>query len=218
MAIPSQITDGSFSTAVQHGPATWSLPFQDRGDTQSFEYRAVFRQDQSTYTPLRNSYNPFTGYEYLSSIVTARGVAYLVAEGDTRSIGNGILEFERTYASLPRTRKEGTSITYPLQFLATPASTDVDIPPDKPSVEELPLTLNATTTYEYFLTVPDVLYAPKVFVVFGSVWYFGDFSAAAIDPGSEILAENSETTIYKPGMWQRKSIRIVLQPIDGFPP
>lgn len=197
MAIPHQITDGSFATAVQNGPGTWSLPFQDKGDTQSFEYKAMFRQDQSTYVPLQNSYNAYTGREYLSSIVTARGVAYLVSESDTRAIGNGLLEFERTYASLPRTRYEGGSLPYSLQNLQeSPAE-----------VQNLILTLNSRIKYEYFLTQPDVLVAQRVEVVFGSVVTFGGWAIDSIPEGSEFLAEDSETTIYK-GFFQRRSILV----------
>ena len=210
MSVPAFIYDGTLSTATQDGPATWHLPFQDRGDTQSFEYKAMFTQLAANFVPLQNSQNPLTTFENVQAIVTARGVAYLVEEGDPTDAGAGLLRFSRTYASLPRTRYEKTTIVYPYQFLSIDPGYDWDNPPEFPEVAELPLTLSATVTYEYFLhAVPDVLYAPKVKTAFGRVFYFGGWASGSVLPGQEILAEDSETRIYKPGMMERKSVRVI---------
>lgn len=198
MAIPNQITDGSFATAVQNGPATWSRPFENVGDTQSFEYTAIFRQDASTYTPFSNSLNLVTLMELPVSITTSKGVAYLVSESETRSIECGLLEFSRTYASLPRTRYEHGTTIYSQQFYTA-----------TPEIEAIPLTLNARFKYEYSLTPPAQLYTNKVGVAFDTLYTYGDWTATTGTPvadGVEFLSEDSETTIYRGVFFQRKSV------------
>lgn len=203
MAIPNQITDGSFTTAVQNGPATWRRPFQDRGDTISFEYLAMFQQDQASYLPTNNSLNLVTGYEVAQSISTARGLAYLVEETEPRHVGSGILEFQRTYASLPRTRYEEGTVGYTQQYYDF-----------TPAIETAVYTLNARIKYEYFLTRPSVLYARKVAIFFDTLYFIGDWTSATagteVVDGIEFLGEDSETTVYRGIFFQRKSILVTV--------
>ena len=214
MSVPNQIRDGDWTVATQDGPATWSLPFQSKGDTQSFEYKAKFMQYAANYTPLKNSLAPFntpptTNHEQLSTITVTRGgvpvTAYLIDESDTTDEGCGILSFTRTYASLPSTRTEQSTITYPFQFVSTTLSYDWTSPPVAPEVAELPVTVNADIVYEYSLTKPSIIYAPKVFSVFGRLVYIG--SPTPLGAGY-FVAEDSAIELYRGFFYQRKAVYV----------
>jgi hypothetical protein len=203
MPVPNFIYDGDMTIATQDGAGTWVLPFEGVGDTQSFEYIAYFTQLAANYLPLRNAIQPLGGYEVMQTIVTARGTAYLVEESDINYIAPGLIRFKRRYVSLPVTRYEGNSFVYPIQFLSTTATYVWDSPPAEPTVAELPLTINGRIKYEYSLTKPDVIYAPKVAVVFGTTLTFGGWGALV--DGQEYAAFDSEISIYVGGIWQRKT-------------
>lgn len=207
MSVPNQIRDGDWTIATQDGPATWSLPFQSKGDTQSFEYKAKFKQYAANYTPLKNTINgpatpPSSPHETLHTLTTARGTAYLIEESDTTDVGCGILEFTRTYAGLPIRRTEASTITYPFQFVSTTATYDWANPPPFPEVAELPILVNADIVYEYSLTKPAIIYAPKVFSVFGRLVYIGN--PTPLDSGY-FVAEDSAIELYRGFFYQRRS-------------
>lgn len=216
MSVPNQIRDGDFTIAQQNGPAWWTLPFQQNGDTQSFEYHAKFRQYAANYTPLKNNKNPFspppiTNKETLSTISVNRGgvsvTAYLVEESETTDVGCGILEFTRTYASLPETRTEQTTITYPFQFVSTNATISWDNPPPEPTVAEVPIVVNADVVYEYSLgpAKPDILYAPKVFSVFGTLLYIGTYLPLGT---TYFVAEDSAIKLYRGFFYERRTVYV----------
>ena len=214
MSVPNQINDGNWTVATQTGPGWWTLPFVSKGDTPSFEYHAKFRQAAANYTPLKNSLAPFntpptTNHELLSTLVVSRGgvsvTTYLVDESETSDVGCGILEFTRTYASLPTTRTEQSTITYPFQFVSTTLSYDWTSPPVAPEVAELPITVNADVVYEDSLTKPSITYAPKVFSVFGRLVYIG--SPTPLGAGY-FVAEDSAIELYRGFFYQRKSVYV----------
>lgn len=214
MSVPNRIRDGDFTIAQQNGPATWTLPFQSKGDTQTFEYKAKFRQYAANYTPLKNPLNglvspPITPHETIQTISLTRGgvsvTAYLVEEGETTDVGCGILEFTRIYSSLPSTRTEQSTITYPFQFISTTLSYDWTTPPVAPEVQELPITVNADVVYEYSLAKPSIIYAPKVFSVFGRLVYIG--APTPLGAGY-FVAEDSAIELYRGFFYQRKSVYV----------
>ena len=181
-----------------------------RGDTQSFEYHAKFRQAAASYTPIKNlllptNPPPIQNHEVITSITTSRGVAYLVEESETTDVGCGILEFTRTYASIPATRTEQSTITYPFQFVSTTATYDWANPPPFPEVAELPLLVNATIVYEYSLNPLAIIYAPKVFSVFGRLVYIG--SPSPLETGY-FVAEDSAIELYRGFFYQRRSVYV----------
>ena len=210
MSVPKQINDGDWTVATQTGPGWWTLPFQSKGDTQSFEYQAKFRQAAANYVPLKNELNglitpPTTPHEIIQTITTARGTAYLVDESETTDVGCGILEFTRTYASLPNTRTEQSTITYPFQFISTTATFDWTSPPVAPEVAELPLLVNADIVYEYSLAKPSIIYAPKVFSVFNKLVYIGTYVPLGTN---YFVAEDSAIELYRGFFYQRKTIYV----------
>ena len=211
MSVPNQIRDGDWTIAQQDGPATWSLPFQSKGDTQSFEYKAKFKQYAANYTPLKNPLNglvtpPITPHETIQTISVTRGsasvTAYLVEESDTTDEGCGILSFTRTYASLPSTRTEQSTLTYPFQFISTTLTFDWTSPPVAPEVAELPLLVNADIVYEYSLEKPAITYAPKVYSVFNKLVYVGTY----VPLGSNyFVAEDSAIELYRGFFYQKRT-------------
>jgi hypothetical protein len=211
MSVPNQIRDGDWTIATQDGPATWSLPFQSKGDTQSFEYKAKFKQYAANYTPLKNPLNglvtpPITPHETIQTISVTRGgasvTAYLVEESDTTDEGCGILSFTRTYASLPSTRTEQSTLTYPFQFISTTLTFDWTSPPVAPEVAELPLLVNADIVYEYSLAKPAITYAPKVYSVFNKLVYVGTY----VPLGSNyFVAEDSAIELYRGFFYQKRT-------------
>jgi hypothetical protein len=208
MSVPNQIRDGDWTVATQDGPATWSLPFQSQGDTQTFEYKAKFKQYAANYVPLQNSlagFNtpPITSHEQITTISTARGTAYLVEESETSDVGCGILEFTRTYASLPVKRTEQSTITYPFQFVSTSGTYSWTTPPPEPTVAELPLVVNANVVYEYSLQMQTVIRAPKVFSVFGTLLYIGTPAT-----GTFFVAEDSAIKLYRGYFYERRTVYV----------
>jgi len=208
MSVPNQINDGNWTVATQTGPGWWTLPFVSNGDTQSFEYHAKFRQAAANYVPLQNSlvgFNtpPITSHEQISTISTTRGTAYLVEESETSDVGCGILEFTRTYASLPVKRTEQSTITYPFQFVSTSATYSWTTPPPEPTVAELPLVVNANVVYDYSLTMQTVIRAPKVFSVFGTLLYIGGTAT-----GTFFVAEDSSIKLYRGYFYERRTVYV----------
>ena len=207
MSVPNQINDGNWTVATQTGPGWWTLPFVDKGDTQSFEYHAKFRQAAANYTPLLNTSGvyappPLTPREATTTITTARGTAYLVDESQTSDVGCGILEFTRTYASLPVRRTEGSTITYAVQFVSSGGFSFTG-PPPLPEIAELPLTMNADIVYEYSIAKPDVIISPRVVSIFGTLLYLGDWVQPVAN--DYVVAEDSAISIYRGYFYQRRT-------------
>jgi hypothetical protein len=192
----NQVTDGSYRIAAQTGADEYTLPFSDVGDQISFEVKRIYRVD----------YNKFVRSKPMSQINSVYGKAYLVEEGPANPIGNGLLEFPRIYASVPQRRVEGSSYVYSVQFLSTNVSYDPETPTPEPSVTEFPVTLSARIVYEYFIGRPAPLIAPRVAVIYGTVITFGGWGTLLYN--QEYLAEDSEVSIYKGNIYQRRSIYI----------
>ncbi len=207
MSVPWQVSDGDFSVLTQIGTPTWVLPFQDKGDTQSFELHAKYRIAASNYAPLRNprilsggTVEKPTFTEQMQQRATARGIAYLVSESETSDVGGGILELTRIYASIPVIRFEGASIPFSLQFLYVSAGLD---DAGTPTIAEFPLTFSGRYKYEYSLSQPQVLFAPRLAIVNGEIKSVGVYADAS--PTAEFAAADSEIGIYKGGIFYRKT-------------
>jgi hypothetical protein len=193
VAVPITIDDGNYKKIAQVGCDEWSLPFSDRGDQKSFELVRTYRVGQGYWKPEK------AGYKLKSE----RGICYLVTETDPRNIGNGILEWQRIFASVPETRQEGGSIVYSAQILSTQVSYDFETPPSAPEVTEVPLTMACRVQWEYFLDLPPPLLKPQVLVVYGSVIKIGGWGQSVF--GREYPAEDSEVGIYKGRIYYRRT-------------
>lgn len=196
MAQPAYINDGNFTRAEQNGPDEWRTPFSDRGDFLTFEVMKRYRVDQAYYKRGRS----------MEKIRTNKGYAYLVEEGEAVESGPGLLDFVRVYSALPNKRIEGTSIIYSVQFVSTQLTYEWLEPPDTPTISELPITMSAEVEYEYFLTKPKPLIAPRVTAAFGRLIIIGGWGT--FTAGDRVLAEDSEVDIYKGGIYVRRSVYI----------
>ena len=209
---PSRIFDGDLTAITQDGPGWFTLPFEDVGDTQSFEFHAYYTQRAEYFTGLKNTTSYYPGFvpsiELMQSISTARGTAYLVHEDEPQEVNNtGLLRFKRTWASIPITRYEGTDLVYSRQFLSIGAEYSWTTPPPLPEVGEWPVPLKGYRKYEYFLDVyPDILYAPRVNVMFGTVLYIPNSASFPPDYSQPFIAQDSKIRIYKGGIVERMTL------------
>ncbi len=183
------------------------LPFQDKGDTQSFEYRYKYRIAAASYTPLLNPRVFYTAPDGTSGVkeqmlarTTPRGIAYLVSEDGVTDVGGGILELFRTFASIPVLRYEGASISFTLQFLFVSAGL---ADAGKPTIGEFPLTFNGRYKYEYSLNQLPAIVAPRGAVINDIIYSVGGYVATT--PTTEFAASDSEVGIYKAGIFYRKT-------------
>jgi hypothetical protein len=212
MSVPSFIDDGNFSTAQQNGPGWWTLPFMNRGDSRTFEFHAKFRQSAASYVPYENQLAgvlntppPLIVRENPQWIQTARGKAYLVEESETSDVGCGILEFTRTYAGLPETRTEPSSIVYPFQFIKEGGT-------EGPEVAEMPIPVQAFMVFEYSLQPLPVIRAPRVFQVFNSLKYI-------LTPPENgfFVARDSENSLHRGYFYERKTCYVEMAPFSDTP-
>lgn len=203
MAVPAYIDDGSYLTPRQVNSDQFSFPFLARGDAVSFELKRRYRVAATSYRrlALMQRINVPNGF----------GTAYLVEQSDPNEVANGILEYEVTYASVPKKRNEPTSVNYPIQFLKTQRSFSQGFQPEAGDVAdaevwELPITLAAMAVYEYFIKPPRALIAARIAVLGGTLVNYGNWGTAVA--GQTILAFDSETSLYKGGIIERRSIYI----------
>ena len=86
MSVPNRIFDGDLTVATQDGPGWFVHPFQDVGDTQSWEWHAMFTQRADSFQPFQNASVLFPGVipnvELMATIPTVKGVGYLVHEDE----------------------------------------------------------------------------------------------------------------------------------------
>lgn len=193
MPVPRIVDDGSKAVAYQVGASEKVLPFFDRGDPVSWEFRRKMRVQQDKYKRgvLMQQFN------------TEFGAAYLVEEGPASPIGLGLLEYEQTLASKPEKRTEYSTIVYSFAFSSQQLSYDWQEPPESPTLIENPWTVPCDVDYEYFLQRPPQITAPRLLIVFGSIIKVAGWGTFV--PGQRIAAEDSEITIYKGGIYQRKT-------------
>jgi len=124
-----------------------------------------------------------------------QGYAYLVEEEAPSHVGNGIVEFTRTYVSVPRTRYDYTTITHSRQEIIGG------------ELVETQETVPALVKYEYSLKVLKQIDAPRIMFVNNVAYTVGGFGT--FTPGKHYLAEDSEGGIYKCGIFFRRSVLIL---------
>jgi hypothetical protein len=209
MASPNRVQVGNLSTITFAGPGRYVRPFQDVGDTQSFEWHIDCYQLAANFSPFSNVRNFNPGFvqtvELMQSIYTTLGVAYLVHEDQPEYTNvQGWLKFRRVYASLPITRTEPTSLVFPFQFISTSADYTWENPPAAPEVSEWPLTISGYRVYEYFAgQIPTIKYAPKVTAIYNTLLYVGTWP---IDYSKPWIAQDSAIRVYKGSIYERMTL------------
>jgi len=206
MPVPSTVSDGVFTIPQQNGPDKYRLPFLDKGDSRSFE---IIRK-------MRVAADSFTAPKLMSKIRWDGKYAYLVEMTDPQIVEPDLLEYELTYACVPFTRNEGTSTTFTIQYPSFGASYDWSTPPPEPTITEIPLPMTGRAVYEYFIGAPPTLLAPKIAFVNGTRVQYGGWNQAMFVPGAQILADDSDVTIYKGNIYQRRSVYITWPTFSRF--
>lgn len=201
MAVAAYFDDGTYSLLGTQGNDQFKLPFFDRGDAVSFEMVRTYRI----------AWNKYIIPKIMERFSTQLGFAFRVESSDPRSVGNGILEYQDTFASVPATRSEATSMNYGFQFLRSQTSFSQGFGSDagdvvEPEVWELPLTVTATVVYEYSINPLPPLIAPRVAVFNGLVVKYGGWGV--LPAGQPFLGADSELTLYKGHIYQRRSLYI----------
>lgn len=214
MSTPSIIYDGNLAVATQDGPGWSTRPFQDRNDTQSFEFHAYFTQLAANYVPFVNPRNTLIAFgstsptiayvENMTAYTTPLGTAYLVHEDEPSEVNNtGLLRFRRTFASMPGTRYEACEVAHSFQILSTTAGLGEA---GTNEVQEFQFTLQGYRKYEYFReTVPSIIQAPAVFVMFGAAYKKGGYPVANT-PGTSYVSKDSVISIYKGQFYERMTL------------
>lgn len=189
MPIPTMLSDGNHTRELLVSQER-TFPFAGRGDGFSFEYTLKYQVDKDS----------FYRQGLMSVKVFRPGRAYLVDHSPVRDIGKGIVEFERIYASVPRTRTEYTTIAYTQQYYNL-----------TPEIFDVTFTMPGWYVYEYFTTRPEPLIKPRVYIV-GNV--LKSIGGAPSSSGTRI-AEDSEVGIYKAGIFYRRTPYVNV--IEGSP-
>jgi len=183
MAVPSIVDDGDFSEPMQNGGDEYTMPFYAKGDDVSWEITRKMRVASEYYVRPK----------LMQKVKTRFGNAYRVDMTDPSESGNSLVEWTETLASLPVKRIEGSTIVWALQFLDSAT----------PEVAEIPMTLTAEFEYEYFLTQPEPIIAPKVAIIAGQIAIFNNWGT--FYGGQRIAAEDSDVGIYKGRIYYRKT-------------
>ena len=181
---PRQVNDGNWKLESQLGCDVVSHPFSNRGDHKTAEIKRKMQVDHRYL----KSMSP------MSQINTTYGKMYLVEQGDTSQVANGIVEFTRTFSTVPAPRLEYGQIGYTRQEIV--GST----------IAEFTETVPCRVVWEYSLSPLKQLLAPRVVSIAGTFKTFGDWGTFTV--GQQYLAEDSENGIYKSKIYYRKSIYI----------
>lgn len=203
---PFRVDDGNWKIAktIKDG---FRFPFFDRGDGRTFEY--IRRQSfDRNFPPNQN---------VMDAVQTIGGIAYLVERGDWEDQGFGIYEQENVYTSIPATRSEGASINYTLQLKRATIGDAMDhgfFYNVNFELAELTFTCSAEIVYEYFAsTRPQPILKPRLELVFEAMYSIGGLPPTS----GRVAAEDSEVTLYKGRIYQRRTPYVTITPRKPVP-
>lgn len=196
MSSPHYYDDGNFKLPLQNGPTRFAFPFAEHGDTVTFTATQTMRCDSRYFLPSI----------LMRTVRFNLGLGYLVGISETRDAGNGLLEWDDTFASLPKRRTEYGSISYTTQALFQNNGLNNDF-----SILEYTATKDARFVYEYSLNVPLTrVIAPMIVNLNQVIYVYGGWGT--FQPGQQILAQDTTSDIYMGKIYVRKSIFIDYQP------
>lgn len=210
--VPAIVDDGTFTQAIQNGANEYSFPFYSRGDAKSFEVRQKFRVAADRLKiPALMQKKTFTNGAGLTSrglqmFAGSLGDAFLVEVSDPADVGNGLVEYVCTWASIPNERLEFTQIVYSMQFLSTTVSYDWQTPPPEPEVSEIQYPLPAEVVYSYQIGQPPFLGAPRIEILYGRILNFNNWGVNIA--GQRVLAQDAEVQRYKGDIYETRAIYI----------
>lgn len=184
MPTPIYFNDGDYKVERQVGAPILKRPFFDKGDSVSFEYVYTYRVDHRYDKPVKS----------MQKLKTQLGDAYLVEESDRTEIGNGIVEFQRTYASVPQPRVEYGTINFSRQQTINN------------KLIETQETVPAFIHYTFSLKPIKQIDAPRAVDIDGIL--FGKAGFGNFVPGKLVLAEDSEVGTYKGKIFYRRAVYI----------
>ena len=201
MSSPSYYDDGNFTIAQQNGPWLFAFPFSEKGDSSTFTATRKVRQKA---TAIKKP-------ALMSKLNFNLGTTYLVSISETKDVSNGLVEWEEIWASVPVSRREYGSITYTLQDLHITFSSAGRTP----TLLEYTTTRDAAFLYEYSVGKPlPRRIAPVVVIqnVEGSQSIYGFGGWGTFTTGTEILAQDTTSSIYIGKIYERRSVLIEYQP------
>lgn len=174
-------------------PFTFSGSIPTGGTSSTNDYKPGVIHTMLARRP--NTYHILGIGNVTNAYFSLGGNSYLVDEGPTRDIGSGILEWWRTYASLPKTRVTGSTISYTEQYGILNGE-----------ILELTRTYNCEIQWEYFLSPPPIEFAPKIVSFNNTFLYIGNWGARI--SGKHFLACDQERGLYRGKIYYRKSIYV----------
>lgn len=129
-------TDGDYTTAKASTAPKFEQPFEHRADRYVFRQTWFQAQASRTVVALNTAHPTLTDY-------------VLVGEGPELDLGEGNVEWERTYAKVPDTFTEPAG-TYTYQFIGLAADFGIDIEPEA-GRERFSRTVMSVALNEFFL-------------------------------------------------------------------
>lgn len=160
------LVDGDFRTPYEVSPPRFSQPFE--GDSGAYVLEQDFWIHEKYFAPLplnspHESTNSDPGLSYPSYV--------LVKESPTVKVGNGIVSWTRTFAQLPLSRNDTTTIAYtfigflgilvPTTYVGNPT-----IPPGRPQFTKV---VKCRIQNDYFITLNNVPASAASTIGVGSV-------------------------------------------------
>jgi len=213
MSAPYRIDDGNFAVEQQNGSIKIAHPLADKGDYTHITATIKRRVDVNDFD--RTERTSLETISVTTGDAASPVTCYLVGMTEPDIPGAELLEWEETFANIPQTRKEPTSITYTQQFILRIDNFDLSTTFE---IGEFTDTWNATATYEYFLVGSPLpqLRAPSIQILAGRLVKRGGWTTFA--DGESVLAEDSKVERYLGDIFVRKSIRIVWVTPTPFTP
>lgn len=173
--VPIRVDDGDYSKVLETA-GDISFPFSVRGDGESFEIPVKCNVDKRSFR--REAIGTRRNFP--------QGYAYLVEHGNCADDGNGCYDYTKTYASVPKRRVEGETVTWNLRLVNTVGSAGIE--------SNLSAIATADVVYEYFNnSKPDPIIAPRFY-------YIGNFMEL-----KQVVVQDSEVGLYKGKIYYRKT-------------
>jgi hypothetical protein len=179
--------DGNYSSESIAGPPKYEIPFKN--DPKPYAYSVPYWQIFENYSePDIGTTGPFGG-SFVGDV-----------PGSIKSIGGGIYEFEREFATVPDTRSEYESFTYSYQFVFVG---------EQGGITEVPFTVQSRLQFDYFQTdAPlsiDLPKAPRAIQIMNIIYLIHGWFAYYTSPtGTEFLAEDAKLKIWKGNIYERQ--------------